>query len=108
VNSIGHIWLRKTVAVIFFAALAFIYAEKAIHKHSCSSVEKSQASVTQNYNYAICTLCDFQPVSASEVPFIAESAVPVKFIFRFFAPEKLNYFFGSVALINGRGPPVAG
>jgi len=105
VKSKGQIGYRKIIAAIFFAALAFVYAEKVMHKHECPLVETNQASVSKNLEYTTCTLCDFQPVTAAEVPVIAECEVPVKFIFHKFIPESDNYFYQSLVLINGRGPP---
>ncbi len=103
----GLIWLRKAAAALFFAALAFVYAEKVIHKHECNAIETSQASLSQNFDYSTCTLCDFQPVSASEVPVISECLVPVKFIFSTYYPVKENYYYCTVSSIAGRGPPAA-
>jgi hypothetical protein len=98
---------RKAIAAMFFAVLAFVYAEKIFHKHECSIIETNQTSVTLNFEYSICTLCDFQPVSAADVPFIAECTVPVKFVFQRFTLPKDNYCYKSVELIQGRGPPKA-
>jgi len=97
VNSLGNTGLRKAIAAIFIAVLTFVYAEKLIHKHECTVIHKT--------DYATCTLCDFQPVTVAEVPVIAECGVPVKFIFHKFIPESDNYFYQSLVLINGRGPP---
>lgn len=100
-----HIWYRKVIAAIFFAALAFVYAEKVIHRHNCTVVETKQVSVSQNLDYTTCTLCDFQPVAASDVPVIAECEVPVKIILRHFIQTNDNYLCKSLVFINGRGPP---
>jgi len=106
VNSLGNTGLRKAIAAIFIAVLTFVYAEKLIHKHECTVIHKTdQASLARNFDYATCTLCDFQPVTVAEVPVIAECGVPVKFIFHKFIPESDNYFYQSLVLINGRGPP---
>lgn len=107
-NRFGNTGIKKAIAAIFFAALAFVYAEKVVHKHECSVIETNQTSVSHNFDYTSCTLCDFQPVTASEVPFIEECVIPLKFVFNSFAPNSDNYYYEPFLAIHGRGPPVAG
>lgn len=107
-NRLGNTGLRKAIAAIFIAALAFVYAEKLIHKHECTTIHKTdQASLTRNFDYATCTLCDFQPVPVSVVPNIFECSVPVKFVFNTFYPVKETYYSCIATRITGRDPPSA-
>lgn len=104
----GNITFKRTVAAIFIAALTFVYAEKLIHKHEGTAIHKTdQTSLTRNFDYKTCTLCDFQPVPASELPVIAECPVPVKFVFTSYLPVTENYYYCFLSHITGRGPPAA-
>lgn len=106
VNRKGQIVVKKSIAAILLTVLLFVYAEKAIHHHDCSPAEKTGKAISHNKNYTTCTLCDFQPVKAADLPFIIESSVPVKFILSFYFTEKENYYFRPFVFINGRGPPI--
>ncbi|HEX4875631.1 MAG TPA: hypothetical protein VFV31_03105 [Chitinophagaceae bacterium] len=101
----GHNKLRKVIAAIFIAALVFIYAEKAIHRHLYIPADPVHTAYSINYNYSTCSLCDFQPVTTAEIPQINECSLPVILIEKDFSVAEDHYFFQTLPLAQQRGPP---
>lgn len=103
-----NILFRKAAAILLLSLLAFVYAEKALHKHAYRApVSQAFAGIGLQYDYASCHLCDFQPVGACTVPETTFEAPPCRFIETDHSVLPDREFHTSLAVQAGRGPPAA-